>query len=260
MADEQSYHMGDTRYLETAAQFLRDEKQLTYTAMHLQPGQRVLDVGCGPGVDTIALAELVGESGSVDGVDTDPTLVAEAERRASAAGVHDRVQHHVADALALPFDGQTFDAVRSERLFQHLSDPRAALAEMLRVTRPGGWIVVLETDYSSSTIDSDQIDLERRLALAAAQSVRSGYVARQLYRLFTDQGLSGISVTVRPVTSTRYAVVRGASLDLIEPGALASGIVTEEQLHAWHAELERADARNAFFACINMMLVSGCKP
>lgn len=259
MADEQGY-MGDTRYLETAAQFLREEKQRTYTAMHLQPGQHVLDVGCGPGVDTVALAEFVGASGSVDGVDADPTLVAAAEHRASAAGVHDRVHHRVADALALPFAAQTFDAVRGERLFQHLSVPRAALAEMLRVTRPGGWIVVLDTDYSSSTVDSEQTDLERRLALAAAQSVRSGYVARKLYRLFTDQGLADISVTVRPVTLTKYAIARGAVLDLIEPGALASGIVTEEELHAWHAELEQADARNAFFACFNMMLVSGRKP
>ena len=260
MADEQSYYVGDTRYLETAAQFFIEEKQLTYTAMHLQPGQRVLDVGCGPGVDTIALAELLGASGSVEGVDADPTMVAAAEHRASAAGLHDRVHHRVADALALPFAAQTFDAVRSERVFQHLSDPRAALAEMLRVTRAGGWIVVLETDYSSSTIDSDQTELERRLALAAAQSVRSGYVARQLYRLFTDQGLSDISVTVRPVTLTKYAVARGAVLDLIEPGALASGIVTEEELRSWHAELEQADARNAFFSCANMMLVFGCKP
>jgi ubiquinone/menaquinone biosynthesis C-methylase UbiE len=260
MADEQGYHMGDTLYLETAARFLREEKQLTYTAMHIQPGQRVLDVGCGPGVDTIALAVLVGESGSVDGVDADPTLVAAAERRAAAAGIHDRVHHHVADALALPFDAQTFDAVRGERLFQHLSDPPAALAEMLRVARPSGWIVVLDTDYSTTTVDSDQTDLERRLALAAAQSVRSGYVARKLYRMFTDQGLSDISVTVRPVTLTKYEFARGALLDLIEPGALASGIVTEEQLDAWHAELEQADARNAFFACFNMILVSGCKP
>jgi ubiquinone/menaquinone biosynthesis C-methylase UbiE len=259
MADEQNY-MGDSRYLETAAQALREEKQLTYTAMHVQPGQHVLDVGCGPGVDTVALAEFVGASGSVDGVDADPAMVAAAEHRASAAGVHDRVHHHVADALALPFDANTFDAVRGERLFQHLSDPRAALAEMLRVTRPGGWIVVLDTDYSSSTLDSDQTDLERRLALAAAQSVPSGYAARKLYRMFTDHGLSDISVTVRPVTFTKYEFARGAFLDLIEPGALASGIVTEEQLDAWHAELEQADARNAFFACVNMILVCGCKP
>jgi ubiquinone/menaquinone biosynthesis C-methylase UbiE len=260
MADEHGYQMGDTGYHETAAQFLREVKQLTYTAMHIQPGQHVLDVGFAAGVDTIALAELIGPSGSVDGVDADPAMVAAAEHRAAAAGVHDRVHHRVADALALPFDANTFDAVRSERLFQHLSDPRAALAEMLRVTRPGGWVVVLDTDYSSSTIDSDQTDLERRLALAAAQSVRSGYVARKLYRLFTDQGLTDISVTVRPVTVTRYAVVRDFVLDLIEPGALASGVVTEEQLDAWHAELEQADARNAFFACSNMILVSGCKP
>jgi ubiquinone/menaquinone biosynthesis C-methylase UbiE len=260
MADEHGYQMGDTSYHEKAAQFFREVKQLTYTAMHLQPGQRVLDVGFAAGVDTIALAEFVGASGSVDGVDADPAMVAAAEHRASAAGVHDRVHHHVADALALPFATQTFDAVRAERLFQHLSDPRAALAEMLRVTRPGGWIVVLDTDYSSSTVDSDQTDLERRLALAAAKSVRSGYVARKLYRMFTDEGLADISVTVHPVPLTTYAIARGAALDLIEPGALASGIVTEEELHAWHAELEQADARNAFFACFNMLLVSGRKP
>lgn len=260
MADEQSYNMGDAHYQETAAQFFREEKQLTFTAMHIQPGQRVLDVGCGPGIDTISLAELVGTSGSVEGVDADPAMVAVAERRASTADVHDRVHHRVADALALPFAANIFNAVRSERLFQHLSDPSAALAEMLRVSCPGGWVVVLDADYSSFTVDSDQTDIERRIALAAARSVRSGYVARMLYRMFTYQGLAGISVTVRPVTLTKYAFARGSLLDLIEPGALASGIVTEAELHSWHAELEQADVRNVFFACLNMILVSGCKP
>jgi ubiquinone/menaquinone biosynthesis C-methylase UbiE len=259
MADAHGYYMGTESYLEQVAQHLLEEKRLTYVAMHIQPSQRVLDVGCGPGIDTVALAALVGESGSVDGVDADPTMVAAADHRASVAGLDERVRHHVADALTLPFDAQTFDAVRSERLFQHLSDPCAALAEMLRVTRPGGWIVALDTDYASSTIDSDHTDLERRLALAAAQSVRSGYAARKLYRLFTDQGLSDISVTVRPLTATRYEVVHGGSLDLIEPEALASGAVTQEELNSWHADLEQADARNAFFACINTILVSGCK-
>src|SRR5262249_3539180 len=126
MAGEQGY-MGDTSYLETAARFLREEKQLTYTAMHIQPGRRVLDGGCGPCVDTVALPELVGESGSVDGADTAPATVAEAERRASVAGIHGRVHYHVADALALPFNAHAFDAVRCERVFQHLSEPHAAL-------------------------------------------------------------------------------------------------------------------------------------
>jgi ubiquinone/menaquinone biosynthesis C-methylase UbiE len=259
MADEQ-YYMGDADYLDMTARIFREAKQLTYTAMHLQPGHRVLDIGCGPGIDTIALAELIGASGSVDGVDADPAMVAEAEQRASAASLRDRVHHRVADALALPWGAHTFDAVRAERVFQHLSDPGAALAEMLRVTRPGGWIVVLDADYSSGTTDSDQIDLERRLALAAAEGVRSGYVARKLYRMFTDQGLAVISVTVCPVTMTSYGALRAGLLDLVEPSALASGIVTEEELNSWHAELEQADARHAFFACGNMILVCGRKP
>src|SRR4051812_48481350 len=92
----------DSDYLHTLADLLRQSKQRTYLLMHIEPGHQVLDLGCGPGTDTIPLAEMVGPSGRVVGVDHDAAMIAEANQRAVQAGVADRVRHSHAAAIALP--------------------------------------------------------------------------------------------------------------------------------------------------------------
>src|SRR5436305_2099326 len=109
----------DPGYLDEAARLVAGGKRLSYDRMRLSPGAVVLDVGCGPGTDTIPLAELVGVRGRVYGIDHDAGMVAEAQRRAEEAGVGERTEHAQGDAYALPFDEAKFDAVRSERLFLH---------------------------------------------------------------------------------------------------------------------------------------------
>ena len=76
----------DPYYLDAMAELIKQNKQRTYTWMHIQPGHSVLDVGCGPGIDTLALASSVGPIGYVFGVDVDEAMIAEAERRAEQMG------------------------------------------------------------------------------------------------------------------------------------------------------------------------------
>ena len=105
MADPKSYAgYADTEYLRLAAELAQQDKQRTYAAMHAQPGAHVLDVGCGPGFDTLALAHIVGETGRVVGIDHDPAMVEEANRRAAEAGVAGLTLHITADAASLPFE------------------------------------------------------------------------------------------------------------------------------------------------------------
>lgn len=130
----------DTDYLQHVAATVSQHKRRTYDLMHLAAGHKTLDVGCGPGTDTLQIARIVGKTGHVVGIDVDPHLVARANRRAAEAGVHRWTTHTLADANALPFATSHFHSARSERLFQHLPDCRPALAEMIRVTRPAGWM------------------------------------------------------------------------------------------------------------------------
>jgi len=251
----------DPHYLDTMAELIKQNKQRTYTWMHIQAGHSALDVGCGPGIDTIALAEFVGPTGYVVGVDANAAMIAEADRRAEQAGCCTWCRHQQGDATALPLETGTFDSCRSERLFQHVRNPADVLVEMARVTKPGGWVVILDADHGTWSIDTTEVDIERRLAYVLAEHmVINGYAGRQLYGLFKRQQFIDINVEIRPLYFTNYTQFRyGIQLDIIERKALAAGFVTEEELNRWQQNLEEADIAGTFFAHAAGVLVAGRK-
>ena len=118
----------------------RDHRRL---AELLEPGFAVLDVGCGSGAITRGVAEAVGPTGRVVGLDASDSLIAGARR--AYAGVP-RLAFEVGDLHALPYHG-TFDVVTAARVLQWLADPLGALMAMARATRPGGRVVVLDYNH-----------------------------------------------------------------------------------------------------------------
>jgi len=189
-------------------------------------------------------------------------MVDEAERLTAQAGVAGWVKHKCADSVSLPFDASTFDSCRSERLFQHLLEPERALSEMIRVTKTDGFIVVLDTDWGSSSTDTAEVDIERRLArLSTERTIHKGYAGRQLYRLFNQGKLADVRVESHPLLVTDYSFARhGGMLDEAEQIALAEGVVTEDELQRWHTSLEQANSQDVFFASVNQIMAVGRKP
>jgi ubiquinone/menaquinone biosynthesis C-methylase UbiE len=251
----------DPEYLRVIGDQLSHIKQRSYALMQIQSGHKLLDLGCGPGTDTIPLAPLVGGNGQVIGADYDEAMVAEAEQCAEQAGVNTWVSHKRVDAMSLPFETDYFDACRSERLFQHLFHPEKALSEMIRVTKPSGWVIVADTDWGSLSTDSDEADVERSLARFLAEfCLHNGYSGRKLYRLFKQQKLVDISFEVFPVVFSNYALARQATqAEKVEQDALKAGVVTSDELHRWRVSLEQADSEGSYFCSLNVMLLAGRK-
>src|SRR5438105_1750801 len=100
----------DADYLKATGELLARAKLRSYACLQIEPGHRVLDVGCGPATDTLALGALASPLGRVVGIDRDAAMIAEARRRASLAGMGEWVVHDEADATSLPFDAGEFDA------------------------------------------------------------------------------------------------------------------------------------------------------
>jgi SAM-dependent methyltransferase len=103
----------------------------------LQPGEDVLDLGSGAGTDSLVAAQMVGEAGSVTGIDMTPEMIAKA--RASAAGLRAaNVEFVESEAERLPFADGSFDVVISNGVIDLIPDKDAVFAELFRVLRSGG--------------------------------------------------------------------------------------------------------------------------
>jgi SAM-dependent methyltransferase len=135
-------------YSAAAATFMnrrRLEPNGAFFLPHLLPGMTVLDCGCGPGTITRDIAARIAP-GKVVGLDFDATQVEQAAREARAQAIGN-VEFRQGSAYALAFADASFDAVFSHALLEHLREPNRAVAEFMRVLRPGGVLGVCTPDW-----------------------------------------------------------------------------------------------------------------
>jgi SAM-dependent methyltransferase len=165
-----------------------------YLLGSIEPRMRILDIGCGPGTITADLAALVPE-GHVTGVDQAPGILDRARATARERGLRN-VDFAVADVHALRYPDDTFCVVHAHQVLQHVGDPVRALREMLRVTRPGGFVAVRDSDYAAMTWYpevpgmADWLDLYRRVARANGGEPDAG---RRLRSWALAAGITGIT-------------------------------------------------------------------
>jgi ubiquinone/menaquinone biosynthesis C-methylase UbiE len=139
--------------LRTDAEIVR----LMGEAAGARPGAAVLDVACGPGLVALPLAETAGH---VTGLDLTPAMLEKARALQRREGLSN-LSWQLGRADALPYRREAFDAVVTRFSFHHLTDPARALAEMVRVCRPGGRVVVCDVYMTSAEQAAEYDRLER---------------------------------------------------------------------------------------------------
>ena len=147
------------------------ENSAGYLLPHLVSGQRLLDVGCGPGTLTVDLARLVAPA-EVVGIDLAEAVVTEAAAHATASEVSN-VRFLAGDFRTAGFEPGSFDVVHAHQVLQHLSDPVGALAAMAALTTPGGIVAVRDGDYSAFTWAPASAGIDRWLEVYLAVTRRN---------------------------------------------------------------------------------------
>lgn len=156
----------------------------TTKAVAPRPGERILDVACGTGTSTAALAK---GGALVIGVDFSAGMIAEAVKR------HPKLEFLEADATRLPFGDDEFDAVTISFGLRNIADPHAALAEFYRVLRPGGRVVVCEFSFPPlALVRAGYLAYLRHILPAIAKGTSSNPAAynylRESIEEWPDQG------------------------------------------------------------------------
>lgn len=148
------------------------DNSAAYLAEHLKPGDAVLDVGCGPGTITVDLARRVAP-GRVVGIEPVPAPLEGARALAAETGTTN-AEFVIGDVYTLDAPDDTYDVVHAHQVLQHLTDPVAALREMLRVCRPGGIVAARDADYAAMTWFPADPRLDRWLEIYRAVAHGNG--------------------------------------------------------------------------------------
>jgi ubiquinone/menaquinone biosynthesis C-methylase UbiE len=236
-------------YLGLAAKHLASHRRAGYEMLRLRPGAAVLDVGCGAGEVCVDLAGLVSPSGRVAGIDPSDAMLGAARRAADASRC--LIELQVGSIYALPFPDGTFDAVRAERVFQHLDDPDAGLREMLRVTRAGGRVMVIDADHGQHGIALDDPGQRRVFEASERALIRmivNPHSGTRLRPMFMRAGAAQIELQISSHEFAYLDFVRLFFLGERLNAAVEAGDITREEAADFVSALEERHRSGTFFA------------
>ena len=223
----------------------------------LQPGERVLEVGCGTGVLCRWLARETSGRNPVTGMDVNTFFLREAAEMARREGMADAVAFRQGSAEALPFDNNSFDVVFSSTVIQRVNAD-LMLPEMVRVSKPGGRVAVLGHAHDMNRWVNLALnpDLKSRIESPPWVEDRGhpqGCDDSSLYQRFSRLGLS--DVRMFPFISTFSDRMR---LQFLQGGILPT--LNDDEAAEWRAAVEQAESDGTFFIATPFHCAVGTRP
>jgi SAM-dependent methyltransferase len=210
-----------------------EQRRAFRAALALQPGERVLDIGSGPGILAAEMAAEVGPDGHVDGIDPSDSMLAIASRQGGP------VDYRTGDALALPFPDEHFDVAVCTQVYEYVEDIAPALAEARRVLRPGGRLLVLDTDWDSIVWHSSDRERMERVLAAWNEHLADPYLPRRLPGLLRAAGLEPEHASIIPIINVGAdrETYSAGMMGLVAAYVAGRGGVTEAEAAAWEQDL-----------------------
>jgi SAM-dependent methyltransferase len=225
-------------------------------ALALAQGERVLDIGVGPGLLAVELASAVGPDGFVAGIDVSESMLELARGRSYDAPI----ELTTASATSLPFTDRAFDAVVSTQVLEYVPEIDEALAEAARVLKPGGRLLILDTDWDSIVWRNSDHERMRRVLTVWDEHLADPHLPRTLRGSLAAAGFEPGVVAVIPLLNAGYDenTYSAGILRIIEAFVAGRGGLAAEEAAAWASDLRSLGAD--YFFSLNRYLFVARKP
>lgn len=245
---DNAQHQFLAKFLEDVAALpvVAEAFQLQLRLLDVKPGNSVLDVGCGIGLQAFEMAKLVAPAGKVVGTDISTVMIDIARSRTANAGLP--LEFLTADASSQPFPDQSFDAIRTERVLMYVPDTQQAIKEFKRLLKPGGRLVIFDFDWDGILITHKDKALTRKIIRYASDSFPNGRIGADLYRQLRHAGFHNVGV--RPSSYYGNSETLLNIMKRIYEGILQTGIsnnaFSQPEIDNWWKTLDE-DARTGDF-------------
>lgn len=226
-----------------------EQRRVVRRALVLRPGERVLDIGTGPGLLAAEMAAEVGPGGRVCGIDISDSMLAIAQARA-----HAPIEFRRGNANEIPYAEGSFDVAVSTQVFEYVADIPGALAELRRVLRPGGRVLLLDTDWGSIVWHSSDDERMQRVLVAFEEHLADPHLPRTLKDSLERAGFQPTPPQVVPLLNVGYqpATYSAGLLEIVTKFVVSSGGVTAQEAQAWANDL--CGLGPAYFFSLNRYL------
>jgi arsenite methyltransferase len=234
-------------------------RRLVYDALAASPGERILDVGCGPGFYVRELLDQVGPEGTVVGVDPSPQMLGVAAHRSEG---RPNVAFHEGSATSLPVESGGFDRALCVQVLEYLPDVEPALRELHRVLRRGGRVVLWDVDWATVSWHSSDPARMKRALLAWDEHLAEPSLPRTLAPRMRAVGFEDVTMEAHAFATAEFtADAYGSALLPLIVGYLATvdGFGPDEA-EAWAAEQRELAASGDFYFACTQFCFSGTRP
>ncbi len=223
---------------------VQEQRARTRELLGARPGDRVIDLGCGPGHLTTELTEEIGAEGQVVALDRQADMLAAARARAADAGVAGRCGFALADAAALPLADRSCDGAVVVQVLEYVPDVARALDELRRVLRPGGRAVLVDTDWRSCVWHTDDRDRTDAVLRSWEAHFVHPHLPTTLPGLARQAGFASTEVQAVPIVeidSSTYSLAMAATI------ATFVGRREPELARAWRDDVRSQAAAGTYF-------------
>ncbi len=235
-------------------------RHLVREALGAQPGDRVLDAGCGPGFYCLEIVKEVGPDGEVVGVDAAVPMLELASRRCEG---YENVTFKQGDVLSLPVEDQSFDRALCVQVLEYVEPATEALVELHRALRPGGRLVIWDIDWATVAWHSSDPLLTRRILEAWDQHLAHPSLPRSLAPRLREAGFEEVEATGH-VFSTISALdpetYGTAIIPIIASYITTNQLIDSESVASWVEDQHQlSDRGETYFAAVQFCF-TGVKP